>query len=120
MTESSVKRKPPCIQKNLSRVRCIQPLLSLPGRGHDYDLLTWTTVPESTSAGYNTRPSLYLRVKESPLHHWHTASLDRWFLTIAETIGPRSLGCCGSTSSMVVSPSTRLEPLISRSRHSPD
>lgn len=30
----------------------IRARLSLLGRGHDYDLLTWTTVAESTTAGY--------------------------------------------------------------------
>ena len=74
--------------------RCIQALLSLPGRGHDYDLLTWTTVPESTSAGYNTKLSSFLRVNESPPHRFpgsHSFPGRGRFLTIGETTGSRSL-----------------------------
>lgn len=58
-------------------------LSSLPGRGHDYDLLTWTTVSESGHRGVRRRISAFPR---SQIEGMETAK-SRLFLSLAFTAG---------------------------------
>lgn len=58
-------------------------LSSLPGRRHDYDLLTWTTVPESGHRGVPHRASAFPRSQIEGME----AAKSRVFLLLAFAVG---------------------------------